>query len=322
MAYSGGMTGPSYLKSGYKAIGLIAVPVFLCAALCAAPGVIAADAVDAITGTTLSRYFLSAADARCHALSPDAANALKAGYLQARNTALRAGHSMNDLAPWLARADQAAATVACDDPKLDGDLAGAQDAYRRFIVQTRLDLPGARAAWHADRTYGDDDAWRLVQYQNLPGADLALGIHGTLDAPRFTVMASFRDGRQPYAARLLLRNPDVLGQGLIEPAAANLSATPPAGFDGGAIGFMARDASETSAVLHPGSAKEDALRFDFPSRAWPAIARLDPREDMVVEFDFDDGPRYARFEVGDFISGLIYVTLPQPYTHNQRNTAG
>lgn len=303
----------------------------------AAPGVIAADATDAITATTVSRYFLTQADARCHALPADAATALKAGYLQARNTALRAGHSMSDLAPWLDRARDAAANVPCDNAKLDGDFTDAAQAYRRFITQIRLDLPGVRAGWQADRAYGDDARWRLVQYQNLADADLAFGIYGKLGAPRFTVMANFHDGEKPYAARLLLRNPQTLSYGLIDTASLSVSPTRPFGFDGDALGFMARASNDVSAVLHPalqvqtaslafgsstGPAEQDATRFDFPSRAWPAIARLDPREDMVVEFDFDSGPRYVRFEVGDFITGLMFVTLPQPYTHNQLNTAG
>ena len=59
----------------------------------------------------------------------------------------------------------------------------------------------------------------------------------------------------------------------------------------------------------------DAQRFDFPKTAILAMARLDPREDVVIEFDCDDGPRFARFEVGDFIPGMAFVSLPSPYTH-------
>lgn len=334
------MNGSSYSKKSAmkKALCVFAAAVTGGWALLAPLGT-AADATDAVTATTLNRYFLALANDRCRVLPDDAAMALKAGYLQARNAALRAGHSMNDLGPWLQRARDAAASVACDAPKLTGAFHDAAAAYRRFIVQTSLDLPGLQASWRADRSYGDDAKWRLVQYQNLPAADLAFGVYGSLNAPRFAVMASFHDGARPYAARLLLRNADLVGEGVILSGPNDVAAVPPPGFGAASLGFMARDAQAVSAVLRPsvqtngagfsltgdyvGTAQtQAATRFDFPSRAWPAMARLDPREDMVIEFDFDSGPRYVRFEVGDFISGLMYVTLPQPYTHNQLNTTG
>jgi hypothetical protein len=335
------MKGSSYSKTGAmrKSFAILTASLLVAAPLLSAPGVIAADASDAVTATTVNRYFMALANDRCRILPDDAAMALKAGYLQARNAALRAGHSMADLGPWLQRARDAAASVACDNPKLTGAFDDAAAAYRRFIVQTRLDLPGARASWQADRSYGDDAKWRLVQYQNLPAADLAFGVYGGLNAPRFTVMASFHDGQTPYAARLLLRNADLVSEGLIAARPDDVAALPPPGFGDASLSFMARDAQTVNVVLRPsiqtnsagfsltgdyvGTARtQAATRFDFPSQAWPAIARLDPREDMVVEFDFDSGPRYVRFEVGDFISGLMYVTLPQPYTHNSLNTAG
>jgi hypothetical protein len=348
MRYGGGMMGSSYSKSGrrkkasilkkasIKGLCAAALPA-LCALAASAPGVIADPSADAITATTVSRYFLIQADARCHALPADAATALKAGYLQARNTALRSGHSMADLSPWLERARDAAAHAPCDDARLTAQFSDAASAYRRFIVQSRLDLPGDRADWRVDRSYGDAQNWRLVQYQATPDAELAFGIYGALDAPRFTVMAHFSDGQTPYAARLLLRDAGQVSAGRIEGGAPGVTMTPPPGFGEASLAFMARNAATLSAVLHPapatnmagftltgehaGVAKaETAIRFDFPSRAWPAIAHLDPREDMVVEFDFDSGPRYVRFEVGDFIPGLIYVTLPQPYTHAQSPT--
>lgn len=333
------MNGSSYSKTGAlkKTICALSAALAVSVLAASAPGVIAADASDAVTAVSVSRYFLALADDRCHALQPDAAAALKAGYVQARNAALRAGHSMDDLGPWLQRARAAAAAVPCGDAKLTKDFADAGAAYRRFIVQTRLDLPGVRAGWTADRAYGDDARWRLVQYQNLPDADVALGLYGPLDAPRFTVMADFHGGEKPYAARLLTRDPDRLGSGLIDAGAFALTPAAPAGFGSDSLSFMARDSAEVRVALRPeiktnlagftltgqhvAETAGDAVRFDFPSRAWPAIARLDPREDMVVEFDFDDGPRYARFEVGDFVTGLTYVTLPQPYTHNRRDTA-
>jgi hypothetical protein len=177
-----------------------------------------------------------------------------------------------------------------------------------------------------------------VQYQNTDQADMAFGLYGGLHQNSFSLMAHFKNGVRPYSARLLVRNTDIVATGVINRAPYGLSETMPAGFsDYSSLSFMAHGISDVTADLHPGvktnlagftltgnyvgtQGPEAALRFDFPSRAWLAIAKLDPREDIVVEFSSEDGPRYARFEVGDFVTGLSYVALPAPYTHNQVNT--
>ncbi len=172
-----------------------------------------------------------------------------------------------------------------------------------------------------------------MQYQNTASGDVALGIYGRLDQNSFSVMAHFKDGARPYSARILVRDPGVVSIGLINPQPFGLTAQRPAGIDDSALSFMASNLSETRVVMQaPVRANmagfsltgayvgtqtpEESLRFDFPTRAYIAIARLDPREDIVVEFDCQDGPRYARFEVGDFITGLTYVALPSPYGHD------
>ena len=163
------MNGSSYSKKGAmkKALCVFAAAVTGGWALLAPLGT-AADATDAVTATTLNRYFLALANDRCRALPDDAAMALKAGYLQARNAALRAGHSMSDLAPWLQRARDAAASVACDAPKLTAPSMTPPPPTAASSSRRISDLPGVQASWRADRAYGDDARWRLVQYQNLP----------------------------------------------------------------------------------------------------------------------------------------------------------
>ncbi|MBW8881512.1 MAG: hypothetical protein JF615_08840 [Asticcacaulis sp.] len=175
------------------------------------------------------------------------------------------------------------------------------------------------------------EAWRLVEYQNMADGDAALGLYGTLAHYSFSVMADFRDGARPYSARLLVRDPSIVRVGLIDPAPYGVARTMPQGLsEAGYASFVANGAGQTTASLtaqatanaagfsltgdYVGKTEPVAVsRFDFPTRAFSAIAQLDPREDVIVVFDCDDGPRYVRFEVGDFITGLTYVGLPSPY---------
>ncbi len=282
---------------------------------------------DTLTETAVKRYFLAQADARCHLLTPAAAMAVTAGYLQARNTAIRASGTIGVLTPWLEQARAAAANAPCDAPELRSAAQTAQDAYRGFVVQNRLDL----GAWSGNRTYPGKPAWRLAQYQSNNDADAVLGLYGTLADARFVVMAHFADGARPYAARLLVRNVGLVNAGLINRAPRGVTQAAPIGFTPATtLSFPARDSADVDIALHPEvhsnlagfsvtgdyvgkSATSDAVRFDLPTTAWRAMAPLDPREDIVVEFDCDDGPRYLRFEVGDFLTGLSFVRLPSPY---------
>jgi hypothetical protein len=297
-----------------------------------------ARTADDYTLPVVKRWFMVQADARCHLLDDAASQALKAGYLQARNDALRAGLSMAYLAPWLERARAAADQSDCAAPSLVAEVDTAEGGFRRFIAVPRLELASGRTHWLANRTYGDDQAWRLVQYQNSDRADMAFGLYGGLQHNSFSLMAHFRDGTRPYSARLLVRNTDIVTTGVINRAPYGVSDSLPVGFsDYSSLSFMASGKTEVMADLHPGmktnlagftltgnyagvQKPEAAVRFDFPSRAWLAIAKLDPREDIVIEFATEDGPRYARFEVGDFVTGLSYIALPAPYTHNHVNS--
>ncbi len=60
---------------------------------------------------------------------------------------------------------------------------------------------------------------------------------------------------------------------------------------------------------------ETALAFRFPAAASDAVAALDPRESVAVEFIFagraGDEVRTAYVEVGDFAAGRAFLTLAQ-----------
>lgn len=297
------------------------------ALICALP---ASAGSDDATTIAVKRYFLAEANARCKLLDTATAMAVTSGYVQARNALIRSTGGMQSLTPYLREARAAARGIDCRAPQLLNEAAAAADAYRTFATQMRLSLPGGRAEWTATRAHGGEPGWRLAQYQSNADADLALGLYGTLDDNRFTVMVDFRDGEMPYAARLIVRDPQIAPTGLIGHTTEGLSDTIPLGFGSGVLTFLASDSQETEAVIKPRvkanvigvSATGDYVgdqgpvtvkRFDFPTRAWRAIAPLDPREDIVIAFDFRDGTKYARFEVGDFITGLGYVRMPSVY---------
>ena len=301
----------------------------LCAVAALAMPVVASP--DSLTETAVKRFFLAQVDARCHLLPPAASTAVTAGYLQARNTSIRSTGGMGALAPWLDQARDAADRIACDAPQVQQQMTAAGDAYRAYVTQMHLELPTGRSAWLGNRAFAQKDDWRLAQYQSSPEGDLALGLYGPLDHSAFVVMANFKGNQAPYSARLLVRDTSIVSNGIINRASYGLSDTAPLGFSGdAALTFLARDHSETQAQLkRPVSANAigfsvtgdyvgaqgpvDAVRFDFPTRAFKAIAQLDPREDIVIAFDFPDGTKYARFEVGDMLTGLAYVSLPSPY---------
>lgn len=294
-----------------------------------------AQAGDPLTQAVEKRYFFTLVNDRCHLLNAPATTALKAGFVQARNAAIRSGRDMSALAPALDQARAAAAATDCHAPQVTAEMGNAQSALRSFVTQMRLDLPGSRATWSGVRADQDTSEWRLVQYQNTSGADLAFGLFGTLAHNSLSVMARFADGTPPYAARILVRDPDHMASGLIDTSAPGIAAHMPWGFgDATSLSFMAYDQSDVTATLRPAvkvnfagfapgggyvgaQAPVDAQRFDFPKAALLAMARLDPREDVVIEFECPDGPRYARFEVGDVITGLAYISLPSPYSHGQ-----
>ncbi|MGZ3304685.1 MAG: hypothetical protein ACXU8U_02390 [Asticcacaulis sp.] len=306
-------------------------PLIAALALAALPA--AAQTPDATSAQAVKRYLLMRLNDRCGLLDAPASVALKAGYVQARNAAIRAGHEMSSLRPWLDQADAAAASADCRSQGIATEMAYAQNAYRTFVVQMKLDLPGIRGAWTAVRTHQDDAQWRLVQYQNSPDADLAFGLYGTLGDNALSVMARLSDGAHPYAARLWVRDPNRVAVGVIDPAPYAVSSRAPVGFSTmGSASFAAYGETGVSTWLHPSQPVNfagfalggtyvgaqtpvAAQRFDFPKAAIVAMARLDPREEVVIQFDCDDGPRYARFEIGDLIAGVAYLSLPSPWSH-------
>ncbi|MEM9963897.1 MAG: hypothetical protein AAGC58_00975 [Asticcacaulis sp.] len=298
----------------------------LALACMATSGAALADALSKLT----QRQFIHTANKTCHWLSAPEALALGGGLIQMRNAALISGQNPQSVYATIHQAHTAAARVDCRNPALLAEVETVKGAYRGFVTQNRLTFAGPKAQWLTDRTEAGTRKWRLVQYQKTGDIHMALGLYGLTDRHALTAMIQFPDDRRPYSARLMVRDPKYRPSGVIDKAPLGLSASMPLNITRYDHSFTAQSRHLTSMVLEDAPKVNMAgfnlmgeykgrpqtrptIRFDFPIEATTAIARLDPREDIVVVFEFPDGPQYARFEAGDFVPGLVFATLPSPY---------
>ncbi|THD82083.1 MAG: hypothetical protein E7812_02040 [Phenylobacterium sp.] len=255
---------------------------------------------------------MKAADSRCDLFAPDVAQALAAAAAQAKGAALRSGVSADALNAIDRAARLKAAETDCHAPDMVTAASRVKQAFLGFSRIGRITYPGDVAAWQADRLDGPGSPWRLRQ-DAVFGADrMSFGLagHGGLGA--LIAVARFADGDIPYGARLVLRDTNrSFGPYLDRPAAgptAGLPLTkrlPPAG---ALTGILAEARSRAGGDLMASS--ENGWAFRFPSTAIRALAALDPREAVAVEFLFPgDRVRRAYVEVGDFAAGQAFVQM-------------
>jgi hypothetical protein len=146
---------------------------------------------------------------------------------------------------------------------------------------------------------------------------MRFGLAGQGAVRPLTAVASFADGAQPYGARLVLRDTETTSQPFLDVRQADID---------GHIPIDARlpprsstrvfEAGEMTpadkALLTPDMA--GAWSFNFPQAATDALAGLDPRETVAVEFlfagDGGDEVRTAYVEVGDFASAEAFQAIP------------
>ncbi len=283
--------------------------MLLALSLTAAPGAASAAAADLF----YERAVMSAADARCRLFEPDVAAALKVAEAQARGAALRAGASNAALAQVAAQARARAGGVPCgskDVAVAAGRVRGAFAGYSRLV---RMDFPGDVAGWSADRSFAvEGPTWKLSQSTRLGGAPLRVGLAGRRgERARLLAVAAFGAVEPPYAARLVLRDPARAPEPYLAVMRVSTSAHIPlqdrvAPRAASRI-FLADDRAPAEPTLAP----RPALAFRFPASAVDALAALDPREAVTVEFIYSgrgaDTVRSALLEVGDFAAGRAFI---------------
>lgn len=279
------------------------------AALVVAPAAARAQPVDLF----YERTVMSAADLRCDLFAPDLSAALAAAAAQARGAALRAGITSTSLLDVERNARSKAAGAVCSSPDIATAAVRVKTAFAGFAKITRLTYPGDVAPWRADRGAGRAARWRLAQDVSFGPDRMAFGIAGTQEGGALVAVARFADGAEPYGARLLARDPARSSQAYLErwtggatiglpldrrlPPRSALKAYPAGG------------RSPASEALLPRDAKA-GWAFRFSDLASEDLARLDPREAIVVEFLFPgDVTRRAYVEVGDFAAGRAFIQV-------------
>lgn len=257
---------------------------------------------------------MSAANARCNLFDPMVAAALAAGQAQARGEALRGGASAAEIAATEASARRRAAAQACDAPQLRAAAARVRSAYEAFARLDRITYPGETAAWRADRGSSARPRWRLVQASAIGGRPAMFGLAGRDGAEALLAVAEFPNGRKPYAARLVMRDvrrttgPVLDHRGARAGAPLPLSRRIPSG---AASRSFAAEARETVPQPLAPAGMKHGWAFRFPAEAAAAVAGLDPREAVAVEFLFSGAPETMRayVEVGDFAAARHFLTL-------------
>ena len=126
-------------------------------------------------------------------------------------------------------------------------------------------------------------------------------------------MARFADGAEPYAARLVLRDPARASQAYLARYGAGATTSLPLSQrlppPGAQKTFAAAARAPAGADLLPRGAAS-GWAFRFPDAAAQDLAGLDPRESVAVDFLFaGDQVRRAYVEVGDFAAGQAFLQV-------------
>lgn len=263
------------------------------------------------------RTLMSVAGERCGLFSRPVATALSAAAQQARGAALRSGVAMTDLKQVRARAAAKAQRTPCDSADLQTAAGRVRTAFDAWSRIARMTFPGERAPWLADRTGYRSVRWKLVQTPPHQGGSAAFGYAGDLDRQALVAVADF-GGRQPYAARIVLR--DEARSPLPWLGTPATRALPPRT----ASRFVMAEARQPAEPGLLAKGAKSGVAFRFPASAGAALAELDPRERFAVEFLFPgDHTRTVIFEVGDFAAGRAFLAFVPVYAQaNARRSAG
>lgn len=250
-----------------------------------------------------------AVNERCGLFSPQVASALAAATEQARGAALRAGADARTLAAVAQDARSRSQAVDCKSPQVAAAAARVQSAFAGYERISRMTYPGEVAGWRADRGVGRAPRWNLAQDVGFGGDRMTFGLAGSEAGSALLAAADFADGAQPYGARLVLRDVARAGSPYLgvmgRSAPLSRKLPPPAA----TRAFLAEARSSVGVELAPRGAR-GALAFRFPVAAAQALAELDPREAVAVEFLFPgDQVRTAYVEVGDFAAARAFLQV-------------
>ena len=273
-------------------------------AILAAPSSAGAQPADLF----FERTVMSAAGERCRLFTPEVAAALAAGAAQARGAALRAGADARTLKAVEADARGRAARISCESRDLATAANQVRDAFAGYQRVTRMTYQGDVAGWRADRGGGPRARGRVAQDPAFGANRVTFGLAGRGGAGALGAVADFPGAASPYPARLVMRDgARTLGPYLDNRPNQPLGRKLPPRTATRA--FLAEARSEAEAELLPKGA-DGGWAFRFPAAAAAALAELDPREAVAVEFLFPgERVRTAYVEVGDFAAGRAFLQM-------------
>jgi hypothetical protein len=287
----------------------------------AAAALALAAAGPALAATSAANLFyeravMTAADGACWLFAPDVATALAASKAQARGAALRSGADPAGLAAVEAQAS-AAGAGACRSATIAAAAQQVRAAFAGYAHLQHLEFPGEFAPWVAERPLSEAAPhWRLSQRDRFGWDVMLFGLAGHGSDRPLTAVASFADGAQPYGARLVLRDPGATSGPYLDARQADVAGRIPIDARlpprASSVVFQAGEMTPAGKDL-AGPDMAGAWSFRFPDAATDALAGLDPREAVAVEFLFagDDGEqvRTAYVEVGDFAAGRAFQSI-------------
>ena len=282
-----------------------------CAALALAPLSAEASALE----TYYERALISVADARCRLFEPGISAALAAGAAQARGAALRSGEDEDQVALVGDRARTKAYSQSCQSADLAAVATRVRDGYKGFASLIRMDYPGDVKSWAAirmDSTTGR--IWNLSQNTTFGRDTLTFGITHYNGSRELIAVTQFADGASPSAARLIMRDRTLSRRAYLDPRTAAGGKIPLTGrvTPRSVTRTFLADMKFTPGPLLKPAGKTPALAYRFPAAAAAALAELDPREAIEIEFSFADGSRRtALIEVGDFAAGRAFLLAAQ-----------
>lgn len=264
------------------------------------------------------RALMTAAGKRCGLFTAPIAAALAAGQAQARGAALRGGTDPQELTRVEARARNKAAAQACNSPDLALAASRVKTGFEGYSRLIKMDYPGEVAGWKAERIASREGmVWNLSQATRFGADQMTFGLAGANGTRSLVAVVRFADGARPYAARLVLRDAsraprpylDRRGRTGTLPLASRI--TPRAMTD-----IYLAEARFAPDPLLVDKNLSGAIAYRFPAAAAQALAGLDPREAVEVEFVFPgsartgnrDTVRRAYVEVGDFAAGRAFLT--------------
>jgi len=281
----------------------------------AAPALAHATAVDAF----YERAVMTAADQHCRLFSPELGSALQASEAQARGAALRSGLHSATLDQVEQRADAKIAVTPCGSPDIATAATRVRAAFEGYSKLQRMNYPGDIADWTADRSTSRRVAiWKLSQTDQFGASRLVFGLAGGDGPSSLVAVASFADGAEPYAARLVVRDATLAPEAFINSIQSGAGKTPLSARTpprSATRAFMAEARAKADPTLLPHGAGQ-GVAFRFPKSAAQTLSGLDPREAVAIDFLFAtangaEQVRTAYVEVGDFAAGRAFLASSQ-----------